>query len=79
MKKVLNLSYSLLIRNLLSFVLIYLLLSFWIYTINISFHYVYVQFSRFVFILYLLLVFVLTCRFFAWFFKQVLESIKNYT
>ena len=79
MKKVLNLSYSLLIRNLLSFVLIYLLLSFWIYTINISFHYVYVQFSRFVFILYLLLVFVLTCRFFAWFCNEVFESMTNST
>jgi hypothetical protein len=77
MKKVLNLSYSLLIRNLLSFVLIYLLLSFWIYTINISFHYVFVQYSRSVFILYLLLVFVLTCRFFAWFCNEIYESIHN--
>jgi hypothetical protein len=78
-QKVFRISCSIIHKNFLSFVAIYLILSLWIYGIILSFQYIFIQFSRLVFILYLLLVFVLTCRFFAWFCHEVFESMTNST
>jgi voltage-gated potassium channel Kch len=71
------LSLSIVKKNLLSFVNVYLILSSWIFGIIFSIQYFYVEFSRSIFILYLLLVFIMTCRFFAWFCNEVFESIQN--